>query len=156
VINREPRSKRTTSPVSASPVGTSKSICRLSAREPQRPRESLETGIGNPDGVQSRHRPLTAQFHDLELAHDGIALHILIEPEKTVSDGKDGIIARLGFDILPDQKSSGLPTGQEQTQLLHEPFYLDFVFKDFAHHRAEGIDYHDARAAVFDLFGDFC
>jgi hypothetical protein len=92
----------------------------------------------------------------LELAHDRIALHILIEPEKTVGDGEDGIIAQLRFDILPDQKSSCLPTGQEQAELLHEPLDLHFVFKDLANHRAEGIDDHDARAGVFNLFGDFC
>src|SRR4030067_856272 len=42
-----------------------------------RPRENLNSGIANTEGMQTRRLGLTAHFDHLHLAHHGIAVHIL-------------------------------------------------------------------------------
>ena len=82
--------------------------------QPKSTREGLQPGIGDAEGVQSRHGRLPAQFHDLQFPHDGISLRRLVEPEEAIGDREHGIVAHLPLDIFPDQKSRGLPTRQEQ------------------------------------------
>jgi hypothetical protein len=41
--------------------------------------------------VQPRHGGLPRKLHDLHLADDGVPIHLLEEPEKTIGNGKDGI-----------------------------------------------------------------
>ena len=38
----------------------------------------------------------------------------LVKPKEAIGDGEYGIVSDLTLDIFPDQKSRGLPTGQEQ------------------------------------------
>ena len=76
--------------------------------------------MGNAEGVQPGHGRLPAQFHDLELPHNGIPVRSLVEPQEAIGDREYGIVADLTLDIFPDEKSGCLPTGQEQRQPLNE------------------------------------
>src|ERR1035441_892907 len=61
--------------------------------QPKSARESLHSGIGYAERVQPWHGILTAQFYNLQLPYNGISLRRLAQPEQTIGDGKDGIVA---------------------------------------------------------------
>ena len=94
------------------------------SRRPARPgrgaREDLHPVAGDAEGVQARHGRLAAHLHDLQLAHDRVALDALVQPEEAVGDGEDRVVADLRLGVLADQEGRRLPARQVQRQPLDE------------------------------------
>ena len=114
--------------------------------------------MADADGVQSRYRCRPAQFDDLQFSHHGIAFHRLREPEETIGDSEDRIVAYLRRVILADQKRRGFPTGEKLGETLDERLHLQFgraVPLCAAHQGAKRIHHHEARMGRRDLFDDF-
>jgi len=89
--------------------------------------------------------------------HNGISLRHLPEPEKSVGDGEQRIVAHLGLDIFADEKRRRFPTGEKLREPLHERLHLQ-IFRAanrLTFHGAERIHHHDARTGRRDLPDDF-
>src|ERR1017187_5889079 len=121
----------------------------------ERAGEGLQTVVGNAKSMHARDGGLAAKFHDVEFADHGVVLDNLVKPEEAVRDRKHGIIRLLGFGILADEKSGGLPTGQEQAKLLYEDLHLHLFALRVAHDGAKRVDDDNAGVDGFELFGDF-
>ena len=62
---------------------------------------------------------LAAHLHDLHLAHHGVALHALAQPDQAVGHREHRVGVGL-VEVLADQEGRGLPARHQHAQLLHE------------------------------------
>lgn len=83
-------------------------------------REYRHPVAGDTEGVKSQKGGLPSHFDELELAHDGVALDTLGEPQYPVGDGEDRIILSFRVMIFPDQKGRRLPGGEMEGKSLDE------------------------------------
>jgi len=113
----------------------------------------LYPGIGDAERVQPWHGVLSAQFDDLQLTHNGIAFRSLAQPEQTIGDGKDWIVAQLVLRIFTNQESGSLPTGKKKCQALNEGLQIHVAVR-FANHGAEGVHNYNGGVGFFNFFGD--
>ena len=116
----------------------------------------MQAGLGDAEGVQPGDGILAAHLHDLHLAHDGVSLGALVEPEQPVGDGEYRVVANLALDIFADQERGGLPTGQVQRQALDKSLEFHFAAAGLRspHHGAERVHHDDARVVGLDLLDD--
>ncbi len=113
----------------------------------QRARERLHAITVDTDGVAPWHRLLTAQLHDLELPHHGIAFRVLRQPEQSVGHREHRIIAKLAVRVLPDQERRRLPGGEENREPVDERLELDVtgIARRLARQCAKRVHDHHAR-----------
>src|SRR5438874_6892156 len=92
--------------------------------------------------VQAGNLPLAAQLYHLQLAHDGVAVDGLREPEETVSDREHCAVV-LDFGVLPEQDGGGLIARERERKALHDIRQLQLASRPrgerAAHHGAEGV-----------------
>ena len=108
------------------------------------------------EGVQPRQCRLTAHLHDLQLAHHGVALDALAQPDQPVGHREHRVGIGL-VEVFADQEGRGLPAGHQHAQLLDEQLQAGartapaLAGKD---HRTERIHEDQPGVAGGDLVGD--
>src|SRR5690606_944890 len=107
--------------------------------------------------VESGHRRLSPDLHDLEFAHDRVVFGGLIEPDDRVGDGEDRIAGLLLLFILAHQERRHLPGRQMHGKALQYARELRRRSGPRPHgvrQGTEGVDDHDPRSALFHFFDD--
>ncbi len=107
----------------------------------------MHTMLGDSKGMQSRHRFLPSQLHDLQFPYDRVTLDGLIQPEEAIGHREYGVVAQLVLDVLTDEKGRRLPARQMERQALNEALQLHFIGDPLrpARDGAERIHDDDAR-----------
>src|SRR5471030_2345884 len=120
-------------------------------------REDLDAIVADPEGVYTQVLRLAAHLDDLDLAHQRIAVYLLRHPDDAVGHGEDGAGLRFGRQVFADQEGGGQPARHLHAELLHEVLQAggaEVHALGRLHHRAEGVDEHQARRKVAHLVGD--
>ena len=81
--------------------------------------KTLKPVVRDAGRVQPGDLSLAAHLHHLQLAHDGVAVDRLVEPQQPVGHREHGAVV-LAFAVLAEEKGGGLVAGEHQREALHE------------------------------------
>ena len=82
-------------------------------------REDAVARVRDAGGVQPGDLALAAHLHHLQLAHDGVALDGLVEPDEPVGHREHRVVV-LALGIFPDEEGGGLEAREREREALHE------------------------------------
>ena len=79
---------------------------------------------GDAQRVQPGQRRLAAHLHRLQLAHAGVAVDALVQPQDAVGHGEDRVLGAIALGVLADQKGRRLPAREMHRQAFQEALQL--------------------------------